>query len=410
MEARSALPLTIFAVTYLVVAAGKFPSLRLDRAGAAFVGAVAMVIAGALGQRQAIAAVDFGTLALLLGMMIVVANLRLSGAFAAAARCLLRRANSGFGLLAITIVASGVLAAFFINDVVCLALAPLLIEAARLLDAPPEPFLLALATASNIGSAATITGNPQNMIVAGYAHIGYAPFALKLAPVALAGLVVDFAVIATLYRGPLRKVRRRPGTGGLHRQRFPVRFMIKSVIIAIGVLIGFILGFPTSMVALAAGAVSLLTRSIRPERVYALVDWTMLLMFAGLFIVVAGAESTGFEREIVSRVGAEQLANPLVLTGVLAALSNLVSNVPAVMLFRPLYHSLGFGPQSALVIASASTFAGNLTVLGSIANLIVLEEARRQRIIISFYDYLRIGVPITLLTLTLDVVMLSAGI
>jgi len=389
MELRTVPPLAIFAATYLVVAAGKLPSLRLDRTGAAFVGAVAMVLAGGLGGRQALAAVDFSTLALLLGMMIVVANLRISGAFAAAA---------------------GVLAAFFINDVVCLALAPLLIETARLLDAPPEPFLLGLATASNIGSAATITGNPQNMIVAGYAHLGYAPFALKLAPIAAAGLAIDFAIIALVYRRPLRQVRRKPGTGLLRRRRFPVRFMIKSVIIAGGVLIGFIAGFPTGMVALTAGAISLLTRSIRPERVYALIDWTMLLMFAGLFIVVAGAETTGFQNEIVSRVGAARLMNPLVLAGVLTALSNLVSNVPAVMLFRPLYHSLGYGRDSALVIASASTFAGNLTVLGSIANLIVLEEARRQRIVIGFYEYMRIGVPVTLLTLALDAAMLSAGV
>jgi Na+/H+ antiporter NhaD/arsenite permease-like protein len=410
MELRTVPPLAIFAATYLVVAAGKLPSLRLDRAGAAFVGAVAMVLAGGLGGRQALAAVDFSTLALLLGMMIVVANLRISGAFTAAAGAVLRRANSGFGLLAITIAAAGVLAAFFINDVVCLALAPLLIETARLLDAPPEPFLLGLATASNIGSAATITGNPQNMIVAGYAHLRYAPFALKLAPIAAAGLAIDFAIIALLYRRPLRQVRRKPGTGRLRRRRFPVRFMIKSVIIAGGVLIGFVAGFPTGMVALTAGAISLLTRSIRPERVYALIDWTMLLMFAGLFIVVAGAETTGFQNEIVSRVGASRLMNPLVLAGVLTALSNLVSNVPAVMLFRPLYHSLGYGRDSALVIASASTFAGNLTVLGSIANLIVLEEARRQRIVIGFYEYMRIGVPVTLLTLALDVAMLSAGV
>ena len=409
MDARTALPLAIFVVTYLVVAAGKFPSLRLDRAGAAFVGAVAMVIVGALSSSEAIDAVDFSTLGLLLGMMIVVANLRLSGAFAVAARSVLRRANSGFGLLAVTIAGAGVLAAFFINDVVCLALAPLLIETAQILQAPPEPFLLALATASNIGSAATITGNPQNMIVAGYARLGYIPFAARMAPIALIGLVIDFAVIATLYRGPLRRVRRKRGSGELRRRRFPVRFMIKSSVIATGVLLGFILGFPTSLVALAAGAISLLTRSIRPERVYALVDWTMLLMFAGLFILVAGAERTGFEREIISWDGADRMANPAVLAGVLAVLSNVVSNVPAVMLFRPLYHSLGFGPQSALIIASASTLAGNLTVLGSIANLIVLEEARSQRIIIGFYDYLRIGLPITLLTLVVDVWMLSAG-
>jgi citrate transporter len=203
----SLLPLAIFTLTYLVIAAGKFPALRLDRAGAALVGGVAMVIVGAVNERQALNAVDFPTLALLLGMMIVVANLRLSGAFAMAARMVLLRARSGFELLALTIAGCGVLAAFFINDVVCLALAPLLIESARLLDASPEPFLLALATASNIGSVATVTGNPQNMIVAGYARLGYSAFAAKLTPIAMAGLVIDYVIIALLYRRQLGRVQ-----------------------------------------------------------------------------------------------------------------------------------------------------------------------------------------------------------
>src|SRR6266852_2110274 len=406
----SLLPLAIFTFTYLVIAAGKLPALRLDRAGAALVGGVAMVMVGAVDEREALNAVDFPTLALLLGMMIVVANLRLSGAFAVTARKVLLRARSGFELLALTIAGCGVLAAFFINDVVCLALAPLLIESARLLDASPEPFLLALATASNIGSAATITGNPQNMIVAGYGHLGYGAFAVKLAPIAMAGLVIDYAVIAIIYRRELGRVRRRPDTGTLRRRRFPRRFMMKSVVIALGVLLGFGLGFPTHLVALTAGAISLLTRRIKPERVYKLVDWTMLLMFAGLFIVVAGAESTGFQNDIIRLVGAARLMNAGVLTVVIAVLSNLVSNVPAVMLFRPLYHSLGYHRGSALVIASASTFAGNLTVVGSIANLIVLEEARKERIDISFTKYLRVGLPLTIMTLAIDVLALSAGL
>ena len=247
----SLLPLAIFTLTYLVIAAGKFPALRLDRAGAALVGGVAMVIVGAVNERQALNAVDFPTLALLLGMMIVVANLRLSGAFAMAARMVLLRARSGFELLALTIAGCGVLAAFFINDVVCLALAPLLIESARLLDASPEPFLLALATASNIGSVATVTVNPQNMIVAGYARLGYSAFAAKLTPIAMAGLVIDYVIIALLYRRQLGRVHRSSDTGTLRRRRFPRWFMMKSVVMALGVLLGFGLGFPTHLVALS---------------------------------------------------------------------------------------------------------------------------------------------------------------
>ena len=409
MPLHKLLALTVFALTYFAIATGKLPPLRLDRAGAALAGAVAMSVIGAVDRRQALDAIDFSTLALLLGMMIVVANLRLSGAFTLAARSLLIRARSGFGLLALNVAGAGVLAAFFINDVVCLALAPILIEAAQMLRARPEPFLLALATASNIGSAATITGNPQNMIVAGYAHLTYGAFALRLSPIALVGLIVDFATIAYIYRHQLGPIRRTPSTRTLRRPHRPRLLMWKSAAIALGTLFGFISGYPTDMVALAAGALALFTRRIKPERVYHLIDWTLLLMFAGLFVVIAGVETTGFQNQVLKIVGAQNLAHPVVLTVVMAALSNTVSNVPAVMLIRPLYRSFE-NRESALVIASASTLAGNLTVLGSIANLIVLEEAHKQHIEISFGEYLQVGLPVTILTLLLDIAMLSAGL
>lgn len=409
MPPHSFMPLLIFALTYFVMAAGEFPRLRLDRAGAAFAGAVAMVTLGGLGERAALAAIDFHTLGLLLGMMIVVANLRLSGALSGAARALLERTRSGFGMLAMTVAAAGALAAFFINDVVCLALAPLLIELTTMVGAPPAPFLLALATASNIGSAATITGNPQNMIVAGFAHLGYGAFAIRVAPAALAGLVIDYAVIAFIYRAPLRRFRRDPAVAMPRRRRGSAWFRAKSVLIAAGVLIGFAFGLPTDLVAMGAAAVSLFTRRVKPVRVYRLVDWTMLLMFAGLFVVVAGAERTGFQNDLVRMVGAARLSATAALAVVVAALSNLVSNVPAVMLMRPLYRSLGMGRPQALVIAAASTLAGNLTVLGSIANLIVVEHARRERVEIGFYEYLRVGAPVTVLTMAVGIAIVAVG-
>ncbi len=405
-----ALTLAIFSLTYAVLAVGKLPRLRLDRTGAALAGAVAMIVTGALSENDAWKAVDYRTLGLLLGMMIVVANLRLSGAFAAFTRALLLKARSGPGMLAMTVAASGVLAAFFINDVVCLALAPLLIEAAGMLSLDPVPFLLALATASNIGSAATITGNPQNMIVAGFAHLRYGRFALHLAPVAIIGLAIDYAVIAALHRDKLARMRRN--TAILRRQHLAVLkpLALKSALIAGGTLVMFTLGYPTHLVALSAGAILLFTRRVRPERVFGLVDWTMLLMFTGLFIVVAGAESTGFQNGLLAAVGVERMSNPVVLSLVTAALSNLVSNVPAVLLFRPLYPLLGGGYRTALLIASASTLAGNLTVVGSIANLIVIEQARARRVRISFMEYLKVGVPVTILTLAVNIVLLRAGL
>jgi Na+/H+ antiporter NhaD/arsenite permease-like protein len=400
MSDHNALTLAIFLVTYAVIALGEVPYFRIDRTGAALAGAVAMIISGALSEQTAARAIDVHTLMLLLGMMIVVANLRLSGAFAMFARTMLKRARSGFGILAMTIAASGILAAFFINDVVCIALTPLVIEAAAMAEIDPVPLLLGVATASNIGSAATITGNPQNMIVAGFAHLDYASFLIHLAPAAIAGLIVDYAIIAAIYRERLTHRRDRakvPPAPHVLRA-----LMIKSSAVAAIVLMMFMLGYPTDLVAMAAGAFLLFTRSIKPARIYRLVDWTMLVMFAGLFIVVAGLQTTGFAPAMLDIVGRERLINPVVLTVVVAALSNTVSNVPAVLLFQPLYPMLGGGPALAMLIASASTYAGNLTVVGSIANLIVIEQARLRNVEITFGDYLRVGVPVTIVTLAIN--------
>jgi len=406
MELRLAVPLAIFAFTYLVFAVGNFPGLQLDRTGAALAGGLLMVVTGSLSESKALAAIDFHTLLLLLGMMIIVANLRISGAFALVARWLLERAHAGYGLLAMTVLASGVLAAFFINDVICLSLAAPLIEVARILEIDAAPLLLALATGSNIGSVATITGNPQNMIVAGFAGIGYSAFAIRLAPVALAGLLVDYAVIAWLYHGRLSRIQRRddlqlPAPPPERRYH-----LIKSSIVAGAVLVLFAMGYPTHLVALGGGAALLFTRRTQPRAIYEQIDWTLLVMFAGLFIVVRGAETTHLLKDLVQAAGPEKLKNVAVLSVAAAALSNLV-NVPAVLLFKPIYPQISQGMSTGLVLASASTFAGNLTLLGSIANLIVVEQARRQGIEITFLDYLKVGLPVTIITLAIDIAWLQ---
>ena len=402
-----AVPLAIFVFTYLVFAIGNFPGLKLDRTGAALAGALLMVVTGSLSEAGALAAIDFHTLVLLLGMMIIVANLRVSGAFALVARWLLERAHKGYALLAMTVLASGVLAAFFINDVVCLSLAGPLIEVARILEIDAAPLLIALATGSNIGSVATITGNPQNMIVAGFAHIGYSAFAIRLAPVAVASLLVDYAVIAWLYHGRLSRIRRRDD---LHLPAPPPErryHLIKSSTVAGAVLVLFAMGYPTHLVALGGGAALLFTRRTQPRSIYEQIDWTLLVMFAGLFIVVRGAETTHLLEDLVQAAGPERLKNVAVLSVAAAVLSNLVSNVPAVLLFKPIYPQISQGMSTGLVLASASTLAGNLTLLGSIANLIVIEQARREGIEISFIDYLKVGLPVTIVTLAIDIAWLQ---
>jgi Na+/H+ antiporter NhaD/arsenite permease-like protein len=410
------LTLAVFALTYLGLALGRLPGLRTDRAGIALVGAALMMAGGVVSFREAVRAVDFETIVLLLGMMVVVAYLRRAGFFARLAGWTLKRVRTPHGLLGVTVALAGLLSAVLVNDVVCLALTPLLVHLARHLRLDPKPHLLALALASNVGSAATPTGNPQNMIIGGLSHIGYARFAARLAPVSLVGLVLTFALVALVYRSTLRPpagpAPRTESRSGRHRRphrrtRPHTALLVKSVTVTVAAVALFLAGAPMALVALGAAAVLLLDR-VRPAKVYRHIDWGLLVMFAGLFVVVHAFEVHVLDRWDVGHWPALQ-AHPVgVLSLVSAALSNLVSNVPAVLLFKPVIPALPVGDQETawLALAMSSTFAGNLTILGSVANLIVVENARREGVGITLGEYCKVGVPVTAVTLALGVLWL----
>jgi Na+/H+ antiporter NhaD/arsenite permease-like protein len=397
--------LVIFGVTYLLLAIGRLPPFRLDRTGIAIVGAAAMILSGVVPLPRAAESVDYRTLVLLFGMMIVVANLRLSGFFRLVTARVIRIARSPVQLLGLTVAVAGALAAFFINDVVCLVLAPLLLQMTQALALPPVPFLLALATASNIGSTATITGNPQNMLVASFSGLGYRTFALHLTPVAVIGLGVDFVILWLVYRNELRGAIQPAGTE--MRIRVHRALLMKSTLTAAVAVVLFAAGVTVSNVALGAGAFLLVTRRVRPEKVYRDIDWTLLVLFIGLFVVVAGLETTGIDRDAFAALRTWRLDELVPLTVATTVFSNLVSNVPAVMLFKPFISSFEHSQHAWLTVAAASTLAGNLTPLGSVANLIVIEQARRTGVHVSFGAYLRVGVPVTVLTLLVAVVVLA---
>jgi Na+/H+ antiporter NhaD/arsenite permease-like protein len=403
-----------FGLTYLGLALGRLPGLRTDRAGVALVGAAGVLASGLLPFDDAVRAIDFATLALLLGMMIVVGFLRRAGFFARLAGLALGRVRSPKGLLAVTMLLSGGLSAVLVNDVVCVALAPLVLHLARRLGLDPRPHLVGLAVASNLGSAATLTGNPQNMIIGGLSGVPYGRFAEKLAPPAVLGLAVGYAVTLAAYRSALRATPLDPAKagGGDRRERAPdgprhTALLVKSLVVTVGAVGCFFAGLPMAVVALAAAGVLLLDR-VNPGKVYAQVDWGLLVMFAGLFVVVRA-----FEMHVLAGSGVEGLAargDPVwALSGLSAVLSNLVSNVPAVLLFKPVVEAMPAGARETawLALAASSTFAGNLTVLGSVANLIVVEQARKEGVAIGFWDYCRVGVPVTLLTLLLGAAWLA---
>jgi Na+/H+ antiporter NhaD/arsenite permease-like protein len=395
----------IFVLTYAGISLGRIPGFRLDRAGIALTGAALMMAVGAITPDEAYRAVNLDTLALLLGMMIVVAHLRLSGFFRLVTSWALEHAHSPLILLATIALTAGAFSAFLVNDAVCLVMAPLVIEVTRSLRRDPIPYLLAVAMASNVGSAATITGNPQNMIVGAISRIPYTEFATALAPVALAGIVLVFAVVAALWFHEFRQstqLTAKPPPPRIHKPQ-----LIKAVLVTLGVVAAFFAGVPVAMAAFLGGALLLVTRAIKAHKVYQEIDGSPLLMFAGLFVVVAAAEKVLLSAELVGAMQNLHFANTYILTADTAVLSNIISNVPAVLALKPFVVGLADQHRIWLVIAMSATLAGNLTPVGSVANLIVAERARAAGIHISLWTYCRAGIPLTLLTLALGAWWLS---
>jgi len=393
----------IFVGSYLALAIGRVPGLNIDRAGIALVGAGLMVASGALPLEDAYKAVDLDTLTLLLGMMIVVASLRLSGFFALASAWISAHAARPLLLLSGIIAISGVFSAFLVNDAICLVLAPLVLELTIALGRRPVPYLLAVAMASNVGSAATITGNPQNIMIAGLSHIPYVTFAAALGPVSLVGLIVTLALIAVVHRDEFTGLLAAAPKPKVEANRVLV---IRALLATLVLIALFFAGVGPAKAAIVIGGLLLLTRRVKSRRVYAEIDWSLLLMFAGLFIIVAGAERTLLSPNIIAAVGRLHLDRVPVLAAATAALSNLVSNVPAVLMLKPFVEGLEDHRRAWLVVAMASTLAGNLTVLGSIANLIVIQRASASGVTIGFWDYFRVGAPLTAITLAIGTLWL----
>ncbi len=401
---KSDLATLIFLATYAALALGHIPGLRVDRAGAALIGASMMVATNVLTLEQAYAAVNLDTIVLLLGMMIVVANLRISGFFALASEWVVEHAHHPLTMLASIGVVSGALSAFFVNDTVCLVMAPLVAEILYAMKRSPVPYLLAVAMASNAGSLATLTGNPQNMLIGSFSGIPYRTFAIAEAPIAAVSVAVAIGVIALVYRGEFRRGPRVE----VERRAVPLdrALLGKSLGISGLMVTAFFAGEPVAKVAIVGGGVLLLiSRNVHPEEVYNRIDWPLLMMFAGLFIVVAGVERSTLERGLDAAAAHAHLNDGAVLSAITAALSNIVSNVPAVLVFKPFVAHLNAPRLGWLRLAMSSTLAGNLTIVGSVANLIVVEQAR-ERVRIGFWEYARTGIPVTMVTIAIGVWLL----
>jgi len=401
--------LIIFALTYLLIAVQRLPFVHLNRPAASLVGAVAMVVFGVLSLPDAYAAVDFDVLVFLLGMMLIVGYLEVGKFFEWAAEWLLQRARTPQRLLLGVVVGGGLLSAFFVNDTICLVVTPVLLAALGPLRLRPNAYLIGLAMGANVGSVLSVTGNPQNMLVGIWSRATFGAFLVHMLPVALGGLAIICGYLRWVYRRELGEpFRERLQAVPVTLDRSLVTRGLAMFAVAV---VGWLAGGSLPLVAIAAGALMVLVAQRDPAYAIERVDWDLLLFFASLFVVMRGFEQTGAVAWIDRQaLGMVESSSPwraaTAVSGVMATLSNLISNVPAVILWRNTVPHLPHADLLWRVVAMSSTFAGNLLLIGSMANLIVAEKAEARGVRIGFGEYARIGVPVTLLTLTWGIVVL----
>jgi Na+/H+ antiporter NhaD/arsenite permease-like protein len=410
MSSSSIAAIAVFGLVYLIILAGENSPRKLDRPAAGLLGAVLMVLCGVLTRGEAVAAIDFSTLALLFGFMTVVHHVVASGLLDRAAHGAVRHGRSPHQMLWAVCGVSGLMSALFVNDTVCLLMTPLVLSVTRRAKLPAEPYLLALATSANAGSVMTITGNPQNMLIGQSSSWTWGAFALRMAPIGLVGLAINALVVGRLYRHALAAAHvAHFGGDGEPVPALNRRLAAKTLAVLTALLIAFLCGAPMDVAALTAATALLILANRPPSEAFAAVDWSLLLFFAGLFVVVQGVTKT--EGIWLARIVPALTRH----TGSLSELSafsfasvagcNLFSNVPFVMLLRSWVVQLPQAPLLWLTLAAASTFAGNLTLVGSVANLIVAQGAKHE-CPLSYGSFLRVGVPTTLLTVLASVAIL----
>jgi Na+/H+ antiporter NhaD/arsenite permease-like protein len=399
--------LVVFGLVYLGMILGGLPFLQLDRTGIALLGALAMIGSEAVSVDDAARAVHLPTVLLLFAFMIVSAQMRLGGFYDWVTLRLARLSLSPPVLLGVLIAVVALLSAVFSNDIVCLAMAPVLIDACVRRRLDPIPFLLGLACAANIGSAATLIGNPQNMLIGQTLHLSFAGYAAEAAAPVVAGLLLTWLLIVMLNRGRWRPADAAslqeptgPNTPSVDRWQ-----TTKGLAVASAILLAFLFtSWPRDVVALTGAGVLLMSRRFHSSRVLGLVDWELLVLFMGLFVVNDALQRTGLPARLVADAAAlgMHLDQPGPLFGAAFVLSNIVSNVPAVMLLLPIAQH----PLAGTLLALASTFAGNLFIVGSIANIIVVDAAARRGVAIDWRRHAALGMPVTFATLAVTALYL----
>jgi len=396
------MPTVIFVISYALIASRRVALLPIGRSAGAMLGAVLMLVCGVLSPSQAYAAIDGNTIVLLFGMMALSTYLERAGLFELLSSLALRYAERPLPLLFGLVFVAGGLSAFLLNDAVCMFLAPVVIHVCKTRRLPMAPYLLALATSSNIGSAATLVGNPQNIIIASQSHYDFLHFMRVSGPASLVGLLVNGLLLLVYYRRELVHSDASPMPALVTkplRERLPV-------VVGVGVVVGYLCGFDLTTTTLAGVTVLVVADRREPDELWKRIDWALLVFFIGLFVVVEGFAQTGFPAQawalLSDRMRLDTQAGVATFSAFTLVGSNLFSNVPMVLLTGPSLSLLGSTDRGFALLAFVSTVAGNLTLLGSVANLIVAEKAK-EHYILGFFEYLRFGLVSTALVLAIGI-------
>jgi len=397
----------VFAVTYVLISGRRLKVLPLYRPAAALLGAVLMVATGVMTPEQAYRAVDYNTIVLLLGMMLIAAYLHMAGFFGWAADWILRHARTPQRLLLLVMLTSAMLSALLVNDTVCLLLTPLVVAVIVRGRLPLLPYLMALATSANTGSVATLVGNPQCMIIGQMSGMSFGRYALTLVPVAAVCLAINYAVLAWGFRKTLRAAGINPDSTSEAAPPLDVKLCVIVGGVFVLVFAGFLAGFNLPWTALSGAALIMVVARRDTHVVLKHVDWHLLVFFAALFVVVEGLNSTGLPEQVRPSFGTGVTAQAWNLTWFSVVGSNIFSNVPFVLVVGKWMGGFCRPELMWKVLALTTTFAGNLTILGSVANIIVVESARGH-CEVGFWDYAKLGIPITVLTTVVGVALVLA--
>jgi Na+/H+ antiporter NhaD/arsenite permease-like protein len=391
--------LAIFAISYLGIAVGRIPGLKLNRAGIALLGAIAMMIFAGVNTSDVISFINWPTVFLLFGFFVISAQLRLSGFYDRVAGGISARLANPARFMLVLMIVTGGLSAFLNHDIVCYVFAPIVGTALLRKRLNPVPFLIALAIASNIGAAATLIGNPQDMMIGQIAHLNFGHYLLWCGTPVIFAMAAAYGIIWRMSRKNLASVL--PAQTESNDPTYPFNrwHTIKGLIILAAVIGLFFSPLPKEIIALAAAGIHLASTKFRTEDLLKLVDWPILVLFMGLFVITGAFQATGYGDQAVQWLahGGFNLDVPANLVVATAGLSNLINNSAAVMLLLKMVDLSH--PVTAYILALANSFGGSLLIIGSVANIIVVQQARELGIRISFWDFAKLGIPVTLAAL-----------